>query len=117
MPDVLLKDRNGNTIEYTDVNTITVPSTTPGETVTFNFTQPGPTPMWYVLQEFLKSNAVMYTCEVGGGLLVSSPITDFGIYYVSDSDAVEVYPTGSGWQYFQPIEGGCLWWRHRNSML
>jgi hypothetical protein len=56
MPNVILKDENGEPITYNNVRTVTIPTDT-GLPVSFYFGIPDATPMWTAFTNYLNSSA------------------------------------------------------------
>ena len=109
MPDIRLKDRDGTLTPYYGVNSLTVPSVIEGETVTFSVAGPSPTAAWYAMQAVLAdSNYTKYTCTLDNGVLISANITDFGLWWMTEYDAVKVSDAVSKTEFMYKVNADCL---------
>jgi hypothetical protein len=122
MPNVILKDENGEPITYNNVRTVTIPTDT-GLPVSFYFGIPDATPMWTAFTNYLNSSAaasggrLQATIYKGKNyqLVGTSTFGDFGIWLVTPYDAYQVFTGRGAWVYFIPIPGGVLISSNTNS--
>jgi len=115
MPNVILKDENGDPITYYGVRSVTIPNDE-GLSSIFNFGIPDATPMWETFNEFLSSSVagssgrlqVTYYNGKNYKLVATSTFPDFGIWLVTPYDAIQIYTGRGAWNYFIAIPGGVL---------
>ena len=107
MPNVKLKDGSGNEIVYEGVTTLTVPDADGENIVSFVYQQ-SPSLMRLYIQEFLDGPDTKYKVPFKDGILLSSNILGFGLWYVTEYEAIKIYNLGDSWQYFFNTPVGCL---------
>lgn len=109
MPDILIKNEVGIPVTYEGITSITVP-TADGGTATFNNGIPNPTITREEMENFLNNgspNYTVYSFTFEAGRLVSSNLADFGLWYVTDFDAIKIYD-GNNWGTFRDLGDGII---------
>ena len=100
MPNVLLKNEIGEDVEYENVDTVTLRKVD-GGTATYTYGLPEPTENWRMIHNYreavssnpgapLRSLYSVYSCQVANGFLVSSSLTNFGLWLESSYDAIKL---------------------------
>ena len=100
MPNVLLKNEIGEDVEYENVDTVTLRKVD-GGTATYTYGLPEPTENWRMIHNYresissnpgapLRSLYSVYSCQVANGFLVSSSLSNFGLWLESSYNAIKL---------------------------
>ena len=114
MPNVILKNENGEPITYNNVRSVTIPNDQ-GLATTFHFGIPDETPICQQFNAYLKASgasggrlaATIYTGN-NYRLVGTNTFPDFGLWLVTSYDAVQLYSGRGCWVNFIPVPGGVL---------
>lgn len=117
MPNVLIKNEIGEDVEYENVDTVTL-RRVEGGIATYTHGLPEPTANWRMIQDYrdtsvagypgtpLRALYTIYSCEVANGFLVSSTLTNFGLWLQSTYDAIKIDDRNFTNMY--SVKGGAL---------